>query len=136
MKRLLPLLFIILSLVVPTTHAADQDSLFLNLTSNDPWRVKMALKFALVNIQAGHPVTVFLNVEGVRVAAGGMPETANKSGAERIADLLAAGGKVIVCPMCLKKAGIDADKLVKGVTLGGPAVTLAAMYGSSVHISY
>jgi predicted peroxiredoxin len=136
MKRLLPLLFIALSLATTITRAADKDSLFLNLTSNEPWRVEMALKFALVNIQAGHPVTVFLNVEGVRVAAAGIPETASKSGAEMIADILAAGGKVIVCPMCLKKAGLDADSLVKGVTMGGHAVILPAMYGSSTHISY
>lgn len=136
MKRLLPLLLIALSLTAPITRAADSKSLFINLTSDEPWRAGMALKFALVNLKAGHPVTVFLNVEGSRLAVSDIPDSANKSAAELVADVIAAGGKVIVCPMCLKKAGLDADKLMKGVTLGGYKVTLPVMYDSSVHISY
>ena len=53
-----------------------------------------------------------------------------------LANILAAGGKVIICPMCLKKSKLDADSLIEGVTMGGPKVILPAMYGSSVHISY
>lgn len=136
MKRLLPLLLLALALAAPATRAADPGSLFLNVTSDEPWRSAMALKFALVNLQAGHPVTVFLNVEGVRLAAKGLPETAEKSGPEMLADILAAGGKVIICPMCLKRSGLKPEALIDGVTLGGKDVTLQAMYGSSVQLSY
>lgn len=40
-------------------------ALFINLTSDDPHRVNMALKFGGDQLDRGHPLTVLLNDKGV-----------------------------------------------------------------------
>lgn len=37
------------------------------------------------------------------------------------------GGKAIICPMCMKKAGLTMDDVIKGVVKGGPNVTMKTM---------
>jgi peroxiredoxin family protein len=37
------------------------------------------------------------------------------------------GAKVIICPMCMKKAGLTMDDVIKGIVKGGPDVTMKAM---------
>ena len=140
MKFLISMLFLALTVMAPASHAADGDKLFINLTSDEPWRAGMALTFAKANLMRGYEVSVFLNVEGVRVAAKTLPHhrsgASGKTASEMVIEVLAAGGTVIVCPMCLKQAGLTPDDLVDGVTMGSPDVTFPALYDSDVQMSY
>ena len=43
--------------------------LFINMTTGDSWRGWMGLHFAHNTMKMGHPVTVFLNLDAVKLAA-------------------------------------------------------------------
>jgi predicted peroxiredoxin len=107
--------------------AADEPNaqgapLFINLLTDDPHRAKMALSFGKNQLALGHPLTVFLNDRGVFIAA--------KQGAERfglhqtkLAELVDAGAKIIVCPMCMKHYGVAKADLLEGLQVGNPELT-------------
>jgi predicted peroxiredoxin len=107
--------------------AADSAPLFINLVTDDPHRAHMALGFGQKQLERGHPLTVFLNDRGVFIAA--------KQGAERfglhqgiIAELVGAGGKIIVCPMCMKHYGVAKADLLEGLEVGNPELTGGALF--------
>lgn len=143
---------IILSLIVLGSffssgwvNADEGGGLFLNLTTDDIWRGSMALNFANRNLEAGHPVTIFLNITGVRIAVKEkkIPQHINgitkKTLQELLRDAIKGGANVIVCPFCLKQAGFAPNNVVKlgrGVEMGGHEVTIPAMYESEKVLSY
>jgi predicted peroxiredoxin len=133
----LPHLLVLLLLAVlfgaaTSAVAADEPSaqgapLFINLITDDPHRANMALSFGKNQLDLGHPLTVFLNDRGVFIAA--------KQGAERfglhqakLAELLDAGAKVIVCPMCMKHYGVAKSDLLEGLEVGNPELTGGALF--------
>ncbi len=105
--------------------------LFVNLSSDEMHRATMAIGFStriLTKIKI--PVTIFLNIDGVRVADKNLPEYKNangKSTKEMLSAFMKAGGRVIVCPMCMKAAGINKGELIEGVEMGGADVTWSAL---------
>ena len=126
-------------------HADEGGGLFLNLTTDDIWRGSMALNLANRNLEAGHPVTIFLNITGVRIAVKNrkIPQHVNgiteKTLQELLKDAIEAGADVIVCPFCLKQAGFKPRNLVmlgNGIEMGGHEVTIPAMYESEKVLSY
>lgn len=135
-NRLLALCLIVgtLGLVpaaVPFAAAADAESssapLFINLITDDPHRAHMALAFGDNQLERGHALTVFLNDRGVFIAA--------KQGAERfglhqqlLTELLGAGAKIIVCPMCMKHYGVSESDLLDGLQVGNPKLTGDALF--------
>ena len=143
MRRLL-FAVVALALLVPAgapAPAAAQEEppgLFVNLTSADAWRAGMALAFAR-NVQGqGHAVTVFLNIDGVRIASTEIASPANAATGETLQDMLAQiidnGGAVIVCPMCMDLAGITEAELIDGAQVGGAGVTFPALFGDDVRV--
>ena len=140
---------IIVSLIVLSSffssgwvNADEGGGLFLNLTTDDVWRGAMALNFANRNLEAGHPVTIFLNITGVRIAVKErkIPQHVNaiteKTLQELLEDAMKGGAKVIVCPFCLKQAGFVPRNVIQGVELGGPDVTIPVLYESEKVLSY
>ncbi|WP_295542460.1 DsrE family protein [uncultured Thiohalocapsa sp.] len=130
-RGLLLLLAAALMLASATVGAADAEAdaapLFINLITDDPHRAHMALSFGQKQLALGHPLTVFLNDRGVLIAA--------KQGAERfglhqeiIAELLTAGAKVIVCPMCMQHYGVAEADLLDGLAVGNPKLTGGALF--------
>ena len=126
-------------------NADEGGGLFLNLTTDDIWRGAMALNFANRNLEADHPVTIFLSITGVRVAVRDtkIPQHVNgiteKTLQELLRDAIRGGARVVVCPFCLKQAGFKPNNVIKlgsGVELGGPDVTIPAMYESEKVLSY
>ncbi len=107
--------------------AAGSDPLFINLTSDDPHRVSMALSFGENQLKRGHPLAVFFNDRAVLVAA---KAAAARFGAqqEHITLLLAAGATLLVCPMCMKHYGVTEADLLPGLVLGSPERTGAALF--------
>lgn len=110
-----------------TEHETGNAPLFINLITDDPHRAHMALHFGQNQLKRGHPLTVFLNDRGVFIAA--------KQGSERfglhqglIAELLKAGAKIIVCPMCMKYYGVTQADLLDGLEVGNPELTGGALF--------
>ena len=106
---------------------AAGEPLFINVTS-DPQlhRTEMALGFATHVLKKNHPVTVFLNDLAVKTAT---KAAAGSTTGKLLADVLQAGGTVIVCPMCMKHYGVTEADLVAGVKVGNPDLTQAALFG-------
>jgi sulfur relay (sulfurtransferase) complex TusBCD TusD component (DsrE family) len=85
----------------------------INLTSNDTHRVRMALSFARIYQERGHPVTIFLNDRAVYVAA---KKNGTKFAEQQktLAVLTEQGAVVLVCPMCMKQYGVQESDLLPG----------------------
>lgn len=98
------------------------DPLFINLTTNEPARVSMALGMAQHHSEGGRPITIFLSDKGVLVglktSKDQLSEQQNMLNAIR-----AKGGVVVVCPPCLKHLGKTEADLIEGLKMGGPQVT-------------
>lgn len=107
----------LISPIGQTVEATEEDSekaLFVNLTSDDQWRSGMATEFATKTLKKGYKATIFLNLSAVHLVQKG--KGGDKKGAcEKIKAFIKAGGKVIACPMCMKKAGIEKADLVESV---------------------
>ncbi len=110
-----------------SAFAGPNDPLFISLTSGEPHRVTMALNFGKHHNENGHPLSVFLSDQGVLVGV--------KSGADKYADqqkmlqeIIAKGGNVIMCPLCLKHYGLTPNDLLPGVKMGSPKVTGDALF--------
>jgi predicted peroxiredoxin len=129
-------LFVLLS---GPLSAAGQGSLFINLTSNEINRAAMAVNFGhRVLLKKKIPATIFLNVDGVRLLNKNIPQHQHAKG-KTIHQMLQAfmkdGGKVIVCPMCMKHVGgMSKDDLIDGVLIGGPDTTWAALFADNVTV--
>ena len=132
-------LFSLLIIFSQPLAAAEQRSLFINLTSNDINRAAMAVNFGQRVLQQKKiPVTLFLNVDAVHLLNKNIPQHQHAKG-KTIHQMLQAfmkhGGKVIVCPMCLKHVGgMDKDDLINGVLMGGPDTTWAALFADNVTV--
>lgn len=119
-------LFLALALIgvlaaVPAV-AEGPGSLFVNLTSDESHRSNMAITFSTNQLKRGHPVTIFLNDRGVFLAS---KVNADKFGKQQqaMADLMAQGAVVIICPFCAKHYGIEETDFIEGVKVGNPELT-------------
>ena len=105
---------------------AAGEPLFINVTSApDLHRTEMALAFASNVLKKQHPVTVFLNDMAVKTAT---KAAAGSATGKLLAEVLQAGGTVIVCPMCMKHYGVAEADLIAGAKLGNPDMTQAALF--------
>jgi predicted peroxiredoxin len=103
---------------------AAKPALFVNMTTGDSWRGWMGLHFAHNTMKMGHQVTIFLNLDAVKLAAL-KSEQERRPSMQRVprdivADFIKDGGKVLICGPCLAEFGLKLDDLVPGVELGKP----------------
>jgi predicted peroxiredoxin len=140
MKKMSTFLVLLLVLTSNVAFSADSDQkLFVNLSSDDLNRAAMAIGFSTKVLQEKKiPVTIFLNVEGVRIADKSIPEHKHASGKslkEMLAGFIKGGGRVLVCPMCMKNVGgLSKDDLIDGVEVGGPDVTWPALFAAGTTV--
>ncbi len=139
--KVLMAIFALVFMVFSQSLYADSDGqkLFVNITSDDINKAAMAIGFSTkVRMEKKIPVTIFLNVEGVRIADKNIPEhkhSTGKSLKEMLAGFMQAGGKVIVCPMCMKNVGgLTKDDLIEGVVVGGSDVTWPALFAEDTTV--
>lgn len=107
--------------------AGDTDPLFVNMTTNDSHRAKMAIMFSKAQQGRGHPVTVFLNDKGVVVGA---KANAQKFAEQQktLSEIISKGGVVIICPMCMQRYGVKEADLLQGIQIGNPDLTGSALF--------
>lgn len=105
---------------------AAGEPLFINVTSApDMHRTEMALGFAANVLKKEHPVTVFLNDLAVKTATKAAAASAT---GKLLADVVQAGGTVIVCPSCMKHYGVAEADLIAGAKVGNPDLTQSALF--------
>jgi predicted peroxiredoxin len=89
----------------------------------DPEKVTVALLVAVGAAESGRPTMMFLTKEAVRLATDGVATGVACDGCPPIPDLLkrydAAGGELLVCPICFNARRLDDATLVANATLGG-----------------
>lgn len=117
-----------------TTMAQKKEAVFVNLTSDEPQRVTMALNFATKLLQGGNDVTVFLNVDGVRLASTKVAPLATQRA--ELGAFMKAGGNVVICPHCMQVRSVAAGDLMAGLTMGGEGAAMQRFLASTRSISY
>ena len=127
LRKLLVVLALFGVLAGVPAYADSQGSLFVNLTTDEGHRANMAVVFSKNQIERGHPVTVFLNDRGVFLAA---KNNAEKFAEQQkvLAELIAKGANVIVCPYCAKHYGVDTAALIDGIKIGNPDLTGSLLF--------
>jgi sulfur relay (sulfurtransferase) complex TusBCD TusD component (DsrE family) len=127
LPRLLLALAVLLGLQAAPASAGDTDPLFINLTTDDPHRVNMALTFGKNQLERGHPLTVFLNDRAVLV--GARSNTAKFADQQKtLGELAGKGATVLICPMCMKHYSVKDSDLLAGVKIGNPEATGSALF--------
>lgn len=108
------------ALVPIVAQAQDKPALFINLTDEDPWKVAMAAFFGTnFALKQGHkPVIIFVNVQATPMfhknKANVRSEQFGRTVHEMYQEFQAAGGKVLICPVCMKALGIATSDLMEG----------------------
>jgi sulfur relay (sulfurtransferase) complex TusBCD TusD component (DsrE family) len=133
-SRLIRFVPLLLVLCAAFPAAAGDDKLFINLTTDEARRAAMAIGFATrVREDKKIPVTIFLNVEGVRLADKNIAHCGASQ--DMLKEFIRDGGRVIICPMCMQAVGgMDKDDLISGVELGSPEVTWPALFDDNVTV--
>lgn len=90
---------------------------------DDPEKVTVALLVAVGAAETGRDALMFLTKEAVRLATGGVAQGVACEGCPSIPDLMrrfeAAGGTLLVCPICFSARQLDEATLVPNAGLGG-----------------
>ncbi|MCF7984010.1 MAG: DsrE family protein [Thiohalocapsa sp.] len=132
-KALGSILFAVMLLAASAAVFADDDkqTIFYNVTTEEAWAAGMALGQANKALENGYGVAIFLNVRGVYIASKTFQTDTNAASGMSLQDMLKAamdkGAQVIICPMCMAKAGMTMDDVIDGVVKGGPDVTMKLM---------
>jgi len=118
--------FLVLMATLVALPARAADPLFVNLTSDDSHRAQMALMFSQKVLEAGHSVTVFLNVDAVKIAA--RKAGRHKDNQALLSALVKGGATVLACPHCVEHAGMKPADLMDGVKLGTHELVQGALF--------
>jgi len=124
-------LFVILALgcaaITAPVFAGDKDPLFINLTTDDSHRATMGIGFGVKQMERGHPLTIFLNDKGVFI--GAKANAAKYAEHQKmLAEVMAKGATVLICPMCSKHYGVDTKDVLPGIKVGSPELTGGALF--------
>jgi sulfur relay (sulfurtransferase) complex TusBCD TusD component (DsrE family) len=126
-KQLMVVLPLVIGSIAMPALAGEKDPLFINLTSDKIPRVDHALHFGNVHFSKGHPLTIFLNGEGVLLASKGH-SAQFASQQKSLAELIGRGAMVIVCQYCMKQVGVKESELLPGFKVGNPELTGSALF--------
>jgi predicted peroxiredoxin len=89
----------------------------------DAEKVTIALLVAVGAAESGRPTITFLTKEAVRLALEGTAIGTACDGCPSIPDLMkrydAAGGQLLVCPVCFNSKKLDEAGLISNAKLGG-----------------
>jgi len=89
----------------------------------DAEKVTVAFLVAVAAAESGRSTVMFLTKEAVRLAVEGTAVAVACDGCPPLADLLAryesAGGRLLVCSVCVNAKRIDPQSLVANADIGG-----------------
>lgn len=74
-------------------------------------------RIALTSAMEGHEVTVILMEDGVFAAMKGQETTQFFKTVQILTDFTDAGGKLLVCGLCIKERGIEQQHLIEGAEI-------------------
>jgi predicted peroxiredoxin len=126
-QALLVALLLLVGSFPSTLLAGENDPLYINLTTSDSHRIKMALAQGGKMLKLGHPLTIHLNDKGVFLAVKSQSKRYASLQA-KLKELAGQGAKIIVCPMCLKHHRQSKDDLLSVVELGTPELVSEVLF--------
>ena len=89
----------------------------------DPEKVTVAFLVAVGAAEQGRPTLMFLTKEAARLALEGVATGVACDGCPPLAELVdryaKAGGRYLVCPICVQSKKIDSGNLIAGAEMGG-----------------
>jgi predicted peroxiredoxin len=89
----------------------------------DTEKVTVAFLVAVGAAEQGRPTLMFLTKEAARLALSGVATAVACEGCPPLTDLVdryaAAGGRLLVCPICFDSRHLDKGTLVANAELGG-----------------
>ncbi len=89
----------------------------------DGERVTVAFLVAVGAAESGRPTLMFLTKEAVRLALPGFAHAVACDGCPPLAELVeryaAAGGELLVCPICLNSRHLQDESLLSNARVGG-----------------
>jgi predicted peroxiredoxin len=109
---------------------AENEKLVILITRGlDDERSSVAWSIANAGIASGLEVTVFLAASGVDWVRKGAAQVARLNPldppiGEMIGNLVANGGRILVCPPCAKVRGYSEQDIIEGATIAGAPAML------------
>jgi hypothetical protein len=95
-------------------------------TETDLWEINLAVGLANRSLAAHRPTTLFLDVHGPALARKDLSPTLHfQSEAPirtQLADFVAKGGTVMICPLCAQVMGVAPQDVIAGVTFGDAGI--------------
>lgn len=116
-SRILRIMTVLAVIALPLSALAAKEPIYINLATNDPVKVSMALDAGRQYAEKGHPIVIYLNDKAVLLGVEVKSRDVSKE-QEAIRQAIANGATVIICPTCLEDHGFTRINLVKGVVLG------------------
>jgi predicted peroxiredoxin len=138
-----PLLLVLLALLVIAVPLFGQGkvkkSLFVNLTTDEVSRATMAITIAhRVLSEKKIPVTIWLNVDGVRLVDQKTIQNMYgdaRTPLDKLQAFMFDGGKVLICPMCMRNVGgMEKSELPKGVELSEMDIFWTTLFADDVRV--
>lgn len=113
----------------------------INSRGFDDERSSVAWSIANASIASGLDVTVFLVSAGVDWARKGAADVAHlnpldPSMGDMIGNFLEGGGRILVCPPCIKVRGYDEDSMIDAATIAGAPVMLEEILAGAASLSF
>jgi predicted peroxiredoxin len=102
---------------------SNKAAVSLSTGLEDAEKVTVAMLVAVGAAESGRPTLMFLTKEAVRLGLEGTAIGTACDGCPSLPDLMkrydAAGGQLLVCPICFNSKQLDAKGLVSNAELGG-----------------
>ncbi|MDP9183640.1 MAG: DsrE family protein [Actinomycetota bacterium] len=102
---------------------SNKAAISLTTGLEDSEKVTIAMLVAVGAAESGRPTIIFLTKEAVRLALDGTAIGTACEGCPTLPDLMkrydAAGGQLLVCPICFNSKKLDEAALVSNAALGG-----------------
>ncbi len=104
-------------------HTMNKAAISLTTGLEDAERVTVAFLVAVGAAESGRPTMMFLTKEAVRLVVPGVAVGTACEGCPSLAQLMEryqnAGGRYLVCPICIQSKHLDADDFLAGAQPGG-----------------
>jgi predicted peroxiredoxin len=101
----------------------NKAAISLSTGLEDPEKVTVAFLVALGAAEAGRPTMMFLAKEAARLAVPGVGIATACEGCPPLAELIErymqAGGRYLVCPLCVRAKNLDTANFIAGAEAGG-----------------
>jgi predicted peroxiredoxin len=105
------------------TNTTNKAAISLTTGLEDAERVTIAFLMAVGAAESGRPTMMFLTKEAVRLAVPGVAVGTACEGCPTLAQLVdryqKAGGRYLICPICIQSKQLDSNDFIAGAEPGG-----------------